>query len=85
MMYGYGAGLGLGGWLGLLGMIAVVIGVVLLVVWAVGRVTAGTQPQGPAASVQGQDALELLRLRFARGEITKDEYLAAKQLLESER
>lgn len=85
MMYGYGAGLDAGSWLGMLGMIAVVIAIVLLVVWLVGRATSSPQPQGPAAPIQGQDVLELLRVRFARGEITKDEYLAARQVLESER
>ncbi len=84
MMYGYGAGFGLGGWLGLLGMIAVVIGVVVLIVWLVGR-AGQAQSQAPTARPGGQDALELLRMRFARGEITKDEYLAAKQVLEADR
>jgi putative membrane protein len=84
MMYGYGAGVGLGGWLGILGMIAIVVGVIVLIVWLVGRAGAG-QAQAPTARPAGQDALELLRMRFARGEITKDEYLAARQVLESER
>lgn len=83
MMYGYGAGLG--GWLGMLGMIAVVIGVIVLIVWLVARVGPATQPGAPVARPAGQDALELLRMRFARGEITEDEYRAAKQVLEGER
>jgi uncharacterized membrane protein len=100
MMYGYGSGvgLGLGGWLGILGMIALVIGVILLVAWLLARVAPATHGQVPQ-STQGQvpqstqtpvppaaqDALELLRMRFARGEITADEYRAARQVLEEGR
>lgn len=87
MMFGYGAGagFGLGGWLGMLGMIAIVIGVILLVVWLLGR-SAPTAPfQAPGVSPGGNDALELLRMRFARGEITEDEYRSAKVVLEEGR
>ncbi len=84
MMFGYGggAGFGLGGWLGMLGMIAIIIGVIVLIVWLVAR---AAPPQTPGALSAGHDALELLRVRFARGEITEDEYRAAKQVLEEGR
>lgn len=87
MMFGYGSGLGwgLGGWLGMLGMLAVIVGIVVLVVWLVSRATQSAQPQGPGAPGQQPDAMELLRLRFARGEITADEYQAAKNVLEAGR
>ena len=87
MMFGYGggAGFGLGGWLGMLGMIILVIGVVVLIAWLVGRVAPTSQPQAPTAPPAGHDALELLRLRFARGEITEAEYRSAKQVLEEGR
>lgn len=84
MGYGTGVGFGLGGWLGMLGMIIVVVGVVLLIAWLVGRVAPATQMQPPVGK-SGQDAFELLRMRFARGEITQDEYRAAKQVLEEAR
>lgn len=84
MGYGTGVGFGLGGWLGMLGMIIVVVGVVLLIAWLVGRVAPATQMQPPVGQ-SGQDAFELLRMRFARGEITQDEYRAAKQVLEEAR
>jgi uncharacterized membrane protein len=84
-MMGYGAGLGfgLGGWLGMIGMVLLVVGAVALIAWLVARAT----PAGPAAPVRsaGQDAVEVLRLRFARGEIGADDYLAAKQTLEVDR
>jgi uncharacterized membrane protein len=87
MMYGYGGGvgLGLGGWLGLVGGLVLLIAVVLLVAWLIGRVVPARDPQAlrqPAGPPAGQDAVELLRLRFARGEITADEYRAARQVLE---
>jgi putative membrane protein len=84
-MMGYGAGLGFGfgGWLALLGWALVVIGVVVLIVWAVGKIGQGA-PAAPSAPVAGE-ALEVLRLRFAKGEITSDEYLAARQTLEAGR
>lgn len=87
-MMGYGAGLGFGfgGLLALLGCVLLVVGVVVLIAWAVGRNGHGN----PAAQVQdprpaADDAVEVLRVRFARGEMTTDEYLAAKQTLETQR
>ena len=87
MMFGYGggAGFGLGGWLGMLGMIAIIIGVIVLIVWLVARAAPAAPPLTPGAPSAGHDALELLRVRFARGEITEDEYRAAKQVLEEGR
>jgi putative membrane protein len=85
-MMGYGAGLGfgMGGWLVFLGCALLVVGVVALIVWLVRRTGPGEQqPTTPRST--GEDALETLRLRFARGEITKDDYLAAKQTLDADR
>ena len=88
-MMGYGAGLGfgMGGWLGMLGMVLLVVGVIVLIAWLVGRTAPAAGSGGPSAAPRpaGQDALEVLRLRFARGEITREEYLAAKQTLETDR
>ena len=87
-MMGYGAGLGfgMGGWLAMLGGILLMIGVVVLIVWAIGRIgQPGQHVQPTAPRPAAQDALEVLRLRFARGEMTADEYVAAKQTLETER
>lgn len=87
-MIGYGAGLGFGsgGLVALLGCVLLVVGAVVLITWAIGKAAQGTPStqlttQAPAS----QDAVEVLRLRFARGEITTDEYLAAKQTLEAGR
>ena len=87
-MMGYGAGLGFGygGLLAFLGCIALIVGVVVLLAWALGRFTHGTQA-GPAqaAGPGAQDAIDVLKQRFARGEITADEFTAAKQVLEANR
>lgn len=86
MGYGAGLGFGYGGLLALLGGVLLVVGIVVLIAWAIGRIGRPTQ----AASAQaprptGDEALEVLRVRFARGEMTADEYTAAKQTLEAQR
>ncbi|HEY3335278.1 MAG TPA: SHOCT domain-containing protein [Candidatus Limnocylindrales bacterium] len=66
----------------MLGGVLLIIGIVVLIVWAIGKV-APTQPsQVQAPPPTAQDPGEILRLRFARGEITADEFTAAKQTLE---
>ena len=71
MMVGLDWGMGLGGWLWM------VLGVVLLVaiVWAV--VAAIPNRDRPAAD----DAAQILKSRFARGEISQEEYEQARRLL----
>jgi len=71
MMTGFELGMGLGGWLWMiLGVVLVVI-----VVWAL--VTAVAGRDHPAA----EDAAQILKARFARGEITQAEYEQARRLL----
>ena len=85
---GFGLGFGYGGLLMALGCVAVVVGIVLLAAWALGR---GGRPAAPPSAVPSPaaaprpDALEILRLRLARGEVTVDEFAAAKQALEAGR
>jgi putative membrane protein len=67
-MHGFG-GMGLfGGWIGLLFNLAIIIGIVILVVWAVKRFTSG------GVSTGSQTPREILQARYARGEITRDQY-----------
>ncbi|HEX6302645.1 MAG TPA: SHOCT domain-containing protein [Anaerolineales bacterium] len=87
MMHGFGFGgcCGLGGfgafgslgWIGwilnLVITLGVVIGIIVLVIWAVRRLTGG-QRGSFVTSSQGQTAREILQNRYARGEITRDEY-----------
>ncbi len=86
-MMGYGAGLGfgVGGWLVFLGCALLIVGVVVLIAWLIGRTGPSGQQQHTAPRPAGQDAQEILRLRFARGEISKDDYLAARQTLDADR
>ena len=73
-MMGGGGMMGFGGFglIGLLFNLLIIIGVVLLVVWAVRRFTSGTtngsQPLG------NQSPREILQARYARGEITREQY-----------
>jgi putative membrane protein len=67
-MHGFlGTGL-LGSWLGLIFNLAILIGIVTLVVWAVKRFTSST------GSPATQTPREILKTRYARGEITRDQY-----------
>ncbi len=70
-MFGTGYGL-----FGMLFNIAILVGVVVLAVWAVqkfagsgGRGGSGNQPYNPAPS-----AREILDQRYARGELSREEY-----------
>ena len=82
MMSGYGS-LGLVGWIiKRVLTIGILFGLVLLVIWAVHRITkkrGGSQ----LSSGQGRSGLvtarEILQSRYARGEITREEY---QQMLE---
>ncbi|MFO8035199.1 MAG: SHOCT domain-containing protein [Anaerolineales bacterium] len=83
-MWGCCGGLfgGMGGW-GIFGPIVslvftlgLIIGFVLLVIWAVRRLSSGSA--GSASQIRelksAQTPLEILNTRYARGEITRDEY-----------
>ncbi|MGB4593570.1 MAG: SHOCT domain-containing protein [Coriobacteriia bacterium] len=81
--YGYGTGYGMmgGSWIGGLLLfffgLLVLIGVVLLIVWAIrassrhGHETMGQTPHGPAGH---EEAIAIVKKRFASGEITKEQY-----------
>ena len=72
MMNGFGGFSLLGGLIGLIFNLAIIVGIVILIVWAVKRFTGGSanlnQPSG------GQSPREILQARYARGEITRDQY-----------
>ena len=65
--------------LGGLAWLAVLAGVVLLVIWAVRSLSAGGLMR--AAPVPAQTPLDTLAHRFARGEMTAEEYEQARDLL----
>jgi putative membrane protein len=65
---------------GLIGMIlslvitiGVIIGLVLLVVWAVRRMS-GNPVQPGSQNLAGQSARDIAQVRFAKGEISREEY-----------
>ena len=70
MMNGFGfGGMGLfGGFIGLIFNLAIIVGIVILIVWAVKRFTSGNFSSG------GQTPREIVQARYARGEITRDQY-----------
>jgi putative membrane protein len=80
MFHGFYPGLGGGEWIALiLSMVcflAIVIGFVVLVVWLVRSGSHNKQgasaPLPPSAS--GPSAREILQTRYARGEITREQY-----------
>jgi putative membrane protein len=74
MMGGYGLMAGFG-WLGMLVMALFWIGVIMLVVWGLSNVFSTGQPRGEL------DAEEILKRRYARGEISHEEFVQAHEAL----
>lgn len=65
----------MGGLIGLLLNIAILVGLVLLVVWAVQKFSGSGSPNSQADSPRpSPSAREILDMRYARGELTRDEY-----------
>jgi putative membrane protein len=65
----------MGGLIGLLFNIAIIVGIVLLVVWAVKQFnrSPGASSQ-TTSSNQPLSARQILDIRYARGELTREEY-----------
>ncbi|MCJ7472906.1 MAG: SHOCT domain-containing protein [Actinobacteria bacterium] len=49
---------------------AIIIGIILLIIWLVKRASYSSE----ISSVKGGNALDILKERYAKGEITKEEY-----------
>ncbi|MSO71176.1 MAG: SHOCT domain-containing protein [Alphaproteobacteria bacterium] len=75
-MYGWHGGWGMS-FFGPLFMVFVIGGIVALTVWLV-RGPAGAPPQHH----RGRDPVDILKERFARGEIDKDEFEERRKILE---
>ena len=78
MMNGWGGGYDggasvIGGILMMAFWVAIIAGIVLLVVWLTRQVSGG-QTQSNAGGGSGDSALDILNMRYARGEIDKTEY-----------
>ena len=74
MMSGYGM-MGGFGWLGMLTMLLFWIGLIALAIWAVSNLFPARQ------ATFEPDAQEILKRRFARGEISRDEFVQARDTL----
>jgi putative membrane protein len=74
---GYGFDGGALMWIWMLGGLLVMVGFVVLIVWAVAAVSRGGQSREP----ERPTALDILRERYARGEITQQEFEQAKKTL----
>jgi Predicted membrane protein (DUF2078). len=74
-MTGAGWAMGLGGWLWMLLALAVGIAIVVAFVWLVTAALPGRQRSAT------EDALQILKARFARGEMSEAEYELARRLL----
>ena len=63
--------------------VGVVVLIVLAIVWLVRSVSSGgTGPSSPTATQGSGSAREVLDLRYARGELSREEYLQARHDLE---
>jgi putative membrane protein len=68
--YGFGGTWGIvGGIISLLFFLLIIIGVILLIVWIVRQFS-----HHPAQTMTGSRSLEVLRERYAKGEITKEQF-----------
>ena len=77
-----GWGMGDAGGIWMLGGLLLLVGCVVLVVWAVNAVSSREHARPPSS--QGAPPLDILRERFARGEISEQEFEQAKKTLASE-
>ena len=75
MMTGAGWAMGQGGWLWMLMALAVGIAIVVAFVWLVTAALPGRQRSTT------DDATQILKARFGRGEISEPEYEQARRLL----
>jgi len=71
----YGGGMGwIGMILGFIFFILIIIGIIFLIIWAVKRST-----HSEIEDKTGNKALEVLKERYAKGEITKEQYESMKK------
>jgi len=75
MMEGIGFGTGYGMYFGMIFWVLILIGIIALVIWAI-------QKSGGANVVtQNESALDILKKRYAKGEIGKEEFEEKKNLI----
>jgi putative membrane protein len=74
-------GMGAFGWLGMLLMMVFWFGLIALLIWGVAGLLARGQQSRVSDGPREDRAMGLLRERYARGEITEEEFSDAKQVL----
>ena len=79
-----GIGLGFGG-LGIVIMVLFWVGLIVLVVWLVRALFPSQQPTQKSSPDNQQNAQEILNRRYARGEITREQFELMKEDLQSSR
>ncbi len=90
MMGGFGSGFGSVGGFGPIGMtsnlvltVGLILGLVLLIAWLGRRLVPGGQmlavPARPAGAETAGSPKDLLQARYARGEVTREQYQLMKQ------
>ncbi len=82
-MMGFDWGMGLGGWAGMLGGLVVLVGIVVLVVWAMNGFNRAADQRTDGNP--RPDPMDILRERLARGEITEAEFEQVKRALGPDR
>ena len=75
MMNGTGWAMGPGDWLWMILVIAACVAILGALVWMVASAASGRQ------SATSEDAAHILKARFARGDISAEEYEQARKLL----
>jgi uncharacterized membrane protein len=81
MGFGNGAAFGFDGGLWVLGCVLLVVGLVALAAWGVSR----TSHDRAGSARERTEALDILRARFARGEISEADYTQAANVLRTDR
>jgi len=72
---GYGGDVSIfGGILMMVFWVAIIVGIVLLVTWLIRQTAAGNTHGGGASSTPVESALDIIKGRYARGEIDKVEF-----------
>lgn len=83
MMHGNGWDhMGSWGWIGMLMMLAFWFGAIWLIVWAITGSRRARTTDGEQRTGSSDQSMTILRERFARGEITADEFEQTRRTLE---
>ncbi len=80
-MMGYGWGMGPDGWLWMLGGLVLLIGIMVLVVRGMGGFNRAADRRTDTST--RQEPMDILRARFARGEMSETEFEQAKRALDN--